>query len=74
MTATLGQKREHGGSRLFNGAARHVDRRPIMPGAEPLREAKRAVRQGVPDDSHISIGGDLSLPLGVLRQHADAEQ
>jgi ribonuclease Z len=35
-----------------------------------LREAKRAVRQGTPDDSHISIRGDLSVPLGVLRQHA----
>jgi ribonuclease Z len=35
-----------------------------------LREAKRAVRQGAPDDIHISIGGDLSVPLGVLKQHA----
>src|SRR6476620_2819077 len=35
-----------------------------------LREAKRGVRQGAPDDSQISIHGDLSVPLGVLRQHA----
>jgi ribonuclease Z len=35
-----------------------------------LREAKRAVRLGAPDDIHISIGGDLSVPLGVLKQHA----
>jgi hypothetical protein len=28
------------------------------------------VRRGVPGDSHISIRGDLSLPLDVLRQHA----
>ena len=35
-----------------------------------LREAKRGVRQGAPDDSQISIHGDLSVSLGVLRQHA----
>ena len=35
-----------------------------------LREAKRGVRQGAPDDSQISIHGDLSVTLGVLRQHA----
>ena len=35
-----------------------------------LREAKRAVRQGAPDDRQISIRDDLSVPLGVLRQGA----
>jgi ribonuclease Z len=35
-----------------------------------LRAAKTAVRQGAPDESQISIGGDLSVPLGILRQHA----
>jgi ribonuclease Z len=43
-------------------------RRLGLPTGPWLREAKRAVRQGAPDDSHISIRGDLSLPLGVLRQ------
>src|SRR3974390_815182 len=27
-----------------------------------LNEAKRAVRQGAPDDSEIAVGSDLSLP------------
>ncbi len=35
-----------------------------------LRAAKSAVRQGAPDDLQISIRGDLSVPLGILRQHA----
>jgi len=35
-----------------------------------LKEAKRAVRRGAPDDSPIAISGELSLPLGVLKQHA----
>jgi ribonuclease Z len=35
-----------------------------------LNEAKRAVRRGAPDDSAIRIGNDLSVPLGVLKQHA----
>lgn len=35
-----------------------------------LNEAKRAVRRGAPDDSAIHIGNDLSVPLGVLKQHA----
>jgi ribonuclease Z len=35
-----------------------------------LREAKSAVRQGAPDDRRISIPDDLSVPLGILRQHA----
>src|SRR5262249_1658538 len=35
-----------------------------------LNEAKRAVRRGAPDDSRILIRDDLSLPLGVLKQHA----
>jgi ribonuclease Z len=35
-----------------------------------LNEAKRAVRRGAPDDSSIAISGELSLPLGVLKQHA----
>jgi ribonuclease Z len=41
-------------------------RRLGLPTGPWLREAKRAVRRGAPDDSHISIRGDLSLPLGVL--------
>ena len=45
-------------------------RRLGLPTGPWLREAKRAVRRGAPDDSHISIPGDLSLPLSVLRQHA----
>jgi ribonuclease Z len=45
-------------------------RRLGLPTGPWLREAKRAVRRGAPDDSHISIRGDLSLPLGVLRQHS----
>ena len=35
-----------------------------------LNEAKRAVRRGAPDDSEIVISRDLSIPLGVLKQHA----
>jgi ribonuclease Z len=35
-----------------------------------LNEAKRAVRRGAPDDSRIRIRDDLSVPLGVLKQHA----
>lgn len=35
-----------------------------------LKEAKRAVRRGEPDDRRIAVGGDRSLPLGVLKQHA----
>jgi ribonuclease Z len=35
-----------------------------------LNEAKRAVRRGEPDHSEIVIGHDLSIPLGVLKQHA----
>src|SRR6266446_2505027 len=35
-----------------------------------LNEAKRAVRRGEPDNSEIVIGHDLSIPLGVLKQHA----
>jgi ribonuclease Z len=35
-----------------------------------LNEAKRAVRRGDSDDSRIAIRGDLSLPVGVLKQHA----
>jgi hypothetical protein len=35
-----------------------------------LNEAKRAVRHGAPDDSAIHIHNDLSVPLGVLKQHA----
>ena len=35
-----------------------------------LNEAKRAVRQGAPDDSEIVVSRDLSIPLGVLKQHA----
>jgi ribonuclease Z len=40
-------------------------------GAGPwLNEAKRAVRRGAPDDSEVVISPDLSIPLGVLKQHA----
>ena len=35
-----------------------------------LNEAKRAVRRGEPDDSEIVIKNDLSISLGVLKQHA----
>jgi ribonuclease Z len=35
-----------------------------------LNEAKRAVRLGAPDNSEIIIRHDLSIPLGVLKQHA----
>jgi len=35
-----------------------------------LNEAKRAVRRGAPDESEIVISHDLSIPLGVLKQHA----
>jgi len=35
-----------------------------------LNEAKRAVRKGAPDDSEIVVRHDLSVPLGVLKQHA----
>jgi ribonuclease Z len=34
-----------------------------------LNEAKRAVRRGAPDESEIVISRDLSMPLGVLKQH-----
>jgi ribonuclease Z len=35
-----------------------------------LNEAKQAVRRGAPDDSEIVVSRDLSIPLGVLKQHA----
>jgi ribonuclease Z len=35
-----------------------------------LNEAKRAVRRGAPDESEIIISHNLSIPLGVLKQHA----
>lgn len=35
-----------------------------------LNEAKRSVRRGAPDDSEVVISPDLSIPLGVLKQHA----
>jgi ribonuclease Z len=35
-----------------------------------LNHAKRLVRQGAPDESEIAVGGDGSIPLGVLREHA----
>jgi ribonuclease Z len=35
-----------------------------------LSEAKRAVRRGAPDDSPIVVRNGLSVPLGVLKQHA----
>ena len=35
-----------------------------------LDEAKRAIRRGEPDDSEIVVRHGLSIPLGVLRQHA----
>jgi ribonuclease Z len=45
-------------------------RRLGLPVGPWLRAAKSAVRQGAPDESQISIDGDLSMPLGILRQHA----
>ena len=35
-----------------------------------LREAKRAVRQGAPDNSEICIRDGLAISLGDLKQHA----
>jgi len=35
-----------------------------------LKEAKRAMRRGAPDDSEIAVSSDLSLPLGLLKKHA----
>ena len=35
-----------------------------------LNEAKRAVRRGAPDDSEVVVSRGLSIPLGVLKQHA----
>jgi ribonuclease Z len=35
-----------------------------------LNEAKRAVRRGAPYDSEIVVSRDLSIPLGVRKQHA----
>src|SRR5262249_34063996 len=35
-----------------------------------LNEAKRSVRLGAPDDSEVVVSPDLSIPLGVLKQHA----
>ena len=37
MPATLGEKRKHSGGRFLDGAARDIDRRPIVPGTEPPR-------------------------------------
>jgi len=34
-----------------------------------LKEAKRAVRRGAPDDSEVVISPDQSIPLGMLKQH-----
>ena len=38
--------------------------------APPFKEAKRAVRRGEPDGREIAIGRGLTVPLGVLKQHA----
>jgi ribonuclease Z len=35
-----------------------------------LDEAKRALRRGAPDESEIVISNGLSIPLGLLKQHA----
>ena len=35
-----------------------------------LNDAKRAVRRGAPDESPIHVRADLSVPLGLLKQHA----
>jgi ribonuclease Z len=35
-----------------------------------LNDAKRAARRGAPDDTPISVRADLSVPLGLLKQHA----
>jgi hypothetical protein len=37
-----------------------------------LNEAKRAMRRGAPDHSEIVVSRDLSIPRGVLKQHATA--
>jgi ribonuclease Z len=34
-----------------------------------LKEAKRAVRRGAPDDSEVVVSPDQSIPLGMLKQH-----
>jgi ribonuclease Z len=35
-----------------------------------LNDAKRAIRRGAPDDHPIVVSDDLSVPVGVLKQHA----
>jgi ribonuclease Z len=35
-----------------------------------LNDAKQAVRRGAPDDIEIVVSRGLSIPLGVLKQHA----
>jgi ribonuclease Z len=45
-------------------------RRLELPVGPWLREAKRAVRQGAPDHSQVSVHDGLAISLGDLRQHA----
>jgi ribonuclease Z len=45
-------------------------RRLGLPVGPWLREAKAAVRLGAPDHTEIGIRDGLTIPLGVLRQHA----
>jgi ribonuclease Z len=45
-------------------------RRLGLPVGPWLREAKRAVRQGAPDHSQVSVHDGLAISLGDLKQHA----
>ena len=37
---------------------------------EEFETLAEAVRRGAPDDSEVVVSRDLSIPLGVLKQHA----
>lgn len=44
-------------------------RRLGLPVGPWLREAKRAVRQGAPDDSEVSVSDGVAVSLGDLKEH-----
>ena len=41
-----------------------------LPVGPSIREAKRAVRQGAPDNTKVSVRDDLVISLGDLKKHA----
>ena len=70
-TAALGQKAQHGGRRLLDRTARHVDRRPIVLGAEPARKGNFLRHRG-PIDILVVVAMRLQTEQTVLADLHDA--